>query len=338
MASNDMRGTGLKLDLPRLRLAQVPTPLQPARRLAAALGCAALYVKRDDLTGLGLGGNKARKLELLLADALHQQADVIITTGGPQSNHARITAAAARALGLECVLVLSGVSDEPVQGNLLLDHLFGATVHLAGTAPGAVERAIEETAQELRRAGRRPYVIPVGGSTPLGAAAYALAMLELLYQMAEQGISAARLYCALGSGGTMAGLVAGAALFGGAVEVVGISVSRLREHIAATVAQLATETTALLGRPHTFAPAELAIDDGYIGPGYGALTAEAREAIWLVAREEGLVLDPVYTAKAMAGLIGHLRTGRLRRDESVIFLHSGGIPALFSYAAELMCD
>lgn len=331
-----MANMGIKLDLPRLRLAQVPTPLQPAPRLAAALGCAALLFKRDDLTGLGLGGNKARKLELLLAEALQQQADVIITTGGPQSNHARITAAAARALGLDCVLVLSGPPDAPVQGNLLLDHLLGATVRLAGTVPGAAEQAIEELAADLRRAGRRPYIIPVGGSTPLGAAAYALAVLEMLEQMAAQGIRATRVYCALGSGGTMAGLVAGAALFGGAFEIAGISVSRPPAQIATTVAQLATETAALLGRPRTFTPDELTIDGDYIGPGYGQLTAEAIEAIRLVAREEGILLDPVYTAKAMAGLIGHLRRGRLRGDEPVIFLHSGGTPALFSYAGALV--
>jgi D-cysteine desulfhydrase family pyridoxal phosphate-dependent enzyme len=325
----------LALDLPRTRLATLPTPLQEAPRLAAALGRGPIYLKRDDLTGLGLGGNKARKLELLLAEALQQDADTVITTGGPQSNHARITAAGARALGLACVLVLTGPADSPEQGNLLLDRLFGAEVRLVGDVPDGGVQAMRDVAAELRQRGRRPYIVPLGGSNALGASAYALAVLETVEQMAEHGVRAARLYCALGSGGTMAGLVAGAALFGGPFEVAGISVSRPRERIAPAVAALAGEVAVLLGARRSFSAADLLVDDGYVGPGYGRYTAEAAEALRLVAQTEGVVLDPVYTAKAMAGLIGHARSGALPPDAPVIFLHSGGTPALFAYAEQI---
>ena len=323
--------------LPRLPLAHLPTPLEPLPRLSAALGVR-LWVKRDDQTGLAGGGNKTRKLEFLLAEALRQECDTVLTVGGPQSNHCRQTAAAAARLGLRCVLVLGGhAAQARPGGNLLLDRLLGAELVWAGDQPRDAVLA-EQTAAE-RAAGRRPLAIPLGGSTGLGAVGYALAVEEVLAQARAAGVRFDRMVVASSSGGTQAGLVAGAALHGFGGEVLGISIDQPRAALQATVARLAGEAAALLGAPargpRPFAPEAVRVNDAYLGGGYGVLGPGEREAIRLFAREEGLLLDPVYTGRAAAGLLDLLRRGAIGRDETVLFWHTGGTPALFAYADEL---
>jgi D-cysteine desulfhydrase family pyridoxal phosphate-dependent enzyme len=322
--------------LPRLPLAHLPTPLEPAPNLSAALGGPRILVKRDDLTGLALGGNKARKLEYLIADAREQGATVVITVGSTGSNHCRQTAAAARVAGLRCVLVLNAASpDPPLQGNLLLDHLLGAEVRLIRDASER-EPAMERVAEELRRQGERPYLIPSGGSNPVGASAYVAAVYEIARQLDEAGWAARHLYATSStSGGTHAGLALGARLAGAPFDIVGIGIEADAAAIRRVVTPLANATAEYLGADVRLAPEDLIVDDRFVGPGYAIPTLECLEAIKLAARTEALLLDPVYTGKTLAGLIDHVRTGRVGRDETIIFLHSGGVPALFAQAEEL---
>jgi D-cysteine desulfhydrase len=299
------------------------TPCHRADRLGAALGFepAALWVKRDDLTGLAGGGNKARKLELLIAAALSEGADVVVTGGAGQSNHVRMTAAAAAMHGLEVVAVLAGTEPTRPEGNLVLDRLLGAELAFTGgDFDGDLGAAIDARAEMLRHAGRRPYAIPLGGSSALGAAGY----VEAADEIAEQAPPGAVVYVAASTGGTHAGLAAG---FGDHGRVCGVDVAGLPA-LADRVAALADEAAALAGRPP---PQGLPmIVAGQIGDGYGAPTEACREAVALAARTEGLVLDPVYSGKAMAGLIADRRQGALAPDQPVVFLHTGGMPALFA--------
>jgi D-cysteine desulfhydrase family pyridoxal phosphate-dependent enzyme len=320
--------------LPRVPLAQLPTPLEAMPRLTQALGGPRLFVKRDDQTGLALGGNKTRKLEFLMAEALALEADTVITAGAAQSNHCRQTAAAAAKLGLRCVLVLGGAAPANVNGNLLLDHLLGADVIWAGNRPR--EAVLDEAAQAAGVFGHRPYVIPIGGSTPLGAVGYAAAMQEAMEQAAGLGLSFDHIVFASSSGGTHAGLVAGAVQTGFDGRVLGISIDQPADRLQALVAGLATQAAALLGRAHRFEPADINANAGYLGAGYGQLGAGEREAIRLFARNEGILLDPVYTGRAAAGMIDLVRRGELRRGESVLFWHTGGAPALPAYASALL--
>ncbi|MDI6894354.1 MAG: D-cysteine desulfhydrase family protein [Bacillota bacterium] len=319
--------------LPRLHLAGLPTPLEEAVGLERLFPGVHLFLKRDDLTHAALGGNKARKLEFLFADVRRQDADVVLTVGGPQSNHARITAALAARLGLECILVLEGEEPEERQGNLLLDRLLGAEVRFAGARPA--QEVMEEAAADLRARGRHPYPIPVGGSTPLGAVGYCLAMQEMLAQAAGMGVVAHRVYVATGSGGTQAGLVLGGRVLDPALRVTGISVSRSSGESRPRVADLATGAARLLGLPVTVSAGEVEVLDDYIGPGYGIPTPACLEAIRLLAREEGVLLDPVYTGKAMGALVDHLRRGVVKPGENVVFWHTGGSPTLFAYSQYL---
>ncbi|MBC7339057.1 MAG: D-cysteine desulfhydrase family protein [Firmicutes bacterium] len=319
--------------LPRLRLAGLPTPLEEATRLERLFPGTRLFLKRDDLTHPALGGNKARKLEFLLADARRQGADVVLTVGGPQSNHARITAALSARLGWECILVLEGAEPPEAQGNLLIDRLLGADVRFAGARPA--QEVMEEIAAGLEAQGRRPYAIPVGGSTPLGAVGYCLAMEEMLAQASDAGVVVHRVYVATGSGGTQAGLVLGARVLDPSLRVTGVSVSRSAEESRSRVAELATGAASLLGLPVRVEAARVEVLDGYVGPGYGVPTPGCLEAIRLLAREEGVLLDPVYTGKAMACLLDHLRRGVIGEGENVVFWHTGGAPALFAYSQEL---
>jgi D-cysteine desulfhydrase family pyridoxal phosphate-dependent enzyme len=333
--------------LPRVSLANLPTPLQEARRLRDALGgpgrCPRILLKRDDLTGLASGGNKARKLEFIVADALNAQATVLVTTGGVQSNHARMTAAAGRMVGLGASLVLTGALDErDVQGNLLLDRLFGAEVHFieAGSDPrlvaGPDEAAtLARVAADLRGRGERPYMIPLGGSCPLGALGYVVGTLELLSQLEASAERPSRLYVACGSRGTAAGLVLGARLSDAPYGVHGVAVSGGDPAKTEHAAEIATEAAGLLGRPVRLTAADFATDQSQIGAGYGRSTPGCLEAIDLLARTEGILLDPVYTGKAMAGLIADIRSRSIRPSETVVFLHTGGLPGLFAHAAEL---
>jgi D-cysteine desulfhydrase family pyridoxal phosphate-dependent enzyme len=309
--------------------ANLPTPLEPMDRLAAALGTTAtLLVKRDDLTGLALGGNKTRKLELLCSEAVMQGCDALVTGGGPQSNHARQTAAAANRLGLACHLALAGGPPERHDGNLLLDHLLGATLHFTDAADYyGIEQAIEDLTAELAADGRRPYGIPVGGASVTGAVAYALAIDELRAQLPEDPDW---IFVADGSGGTHAGLLAGLGA-DSPTRVVGIDVGT-RPDLDDAVPKLAADAAATASRD---APsATVIVDHDHFGDGYGFLTEECVAALRTTARAEGIVLDPVYSGKAMAAMTAWMRDGRVGADDTVLFWHTGGSPALFAHYYE----
>jgi D-cysteine desulfhydrase family pyridoxal phosphate-dependent enzyme len=339
-----MRSSSLFEAVPRFPLATLPTPVTDARGLRAALGgpakCPRILLKRDDLTGLALGGNKARKLEFLVGDALREGATTIVTSGALQSNHARMTAAAARAAGLGIALVLTTREPDPaLQGNYLLDHLFGASIHLIDAGPDprlAVapdeDVRIREVVEDLRRRGERPYLIPVGGSSAVGALGYAAATLELVGQLEADHIRPSRLYYASGSRGTQAGLELGSRLFSPSFRLFGIAVSGGEDEKRVRAARAATEAGRLLGCDLAFDPQQLSTDQDHIGDGYGLPTADGISAIGLLAASDGVLLDPVYTSKAMAALVAHVRAGAVSPTESIVFLHTGGVPALFAYA------
>jgi len=333
----DNPSTGLRTrlrTLPRVSIAHLPTPLEEMPRLSETLGGPRLLVKRDDQTGLATGGNKARKLEFLVADALEKGADTIITAGAAQSNHARQTAAAAVRFGLRCCLVLSGQSPSRWNGNLLLDELLGTDIRWAGERDRA--QVMEEVAGEMTRLGRRPYIVPVGGSNPVGAAGYVAAMEELVGQLAERNLQIDRVVFPTGSGGTHAGMMVGAKAMGFAGHVEGISISRTKDALTPRLEELVADTAAFLGLDLSFANQDFIIHDDYLGQGYARIGPPEREAIRLSARTEGLLVDPVYTGRAMAGLIDLIRRGVFGPDETVLFWHTGGIPALFAYADELL--
>ena len=321
---------------PRLQLADLPTPLEPMPRLSKALGGPTLWVKRDDLTGLALGGNKTRKLEFLFADALLGRATSVITFGAIQSNHARQTAAAAARLGMPCDLILTEMvdrSDDAYRnsGNVLLDTLLGAYVNFL-PKNGNREMVVADIVARRQRDGHRAYVIPPGGSNAVGATGYAHAFYEILLQSTAYGIEAAAIVHATSSGGTQSGLIAGRAHAGNGPEIVGINVFQAGASVRDGVALLAQQTCKHLD---TAAPkSSVEVVDDFIGPAYGQPTEAMKEAVRLAAETEGLILDPVYSGKAMAGLIALIRAKRWKSDESVIFLHTGGTPALFSYASE----
>jgi D-cysteine desulfhydrase family pyridoxal phosphate-dependent enzyme len=319
----------------RIGLAVLPTPLDDAPRLSEALGGPRIVVKRDDLTGLALGGNKARKLELLAAQARDANADILVTGGGLQSNHARMTAAAANRLGIDCHLVLAGPRPEVSAGNLLLDRLLGATLEFdASSRYELLEQAIIDAARRLEADGRRPFSIPIGGASVTGVVAYADAVDELRAQLDAAGGTALPdwIVVADGSGGTHAGIVAG--LGDSPVRVVGVDVGT-RPDLDVAVPRLAIAAAELSGRPRP--SVAVVVDHDHFGSGYGALSPAGKEAITLAARTEALVLDPVYTSKAMAALITWIRDGRIGERDTVVFWHTGGSPALFDprYASEL---
>jgi D-cysteine desulfhydrase family pyridoxal phosphate-dependent enzyme len=319
----------------RTPIATLPTPLTFAARLTELLGGPRIYIKRDDLTGLAFGGNKTRKLEYLLADAQDQDATHLITAGGIQSNHARQTAAAARLGGMQAELVLNAPTDEPpVQGNYLLDRLLGARCHVIPDGSDVAVK-MEEVAADLRDQGQRPYVIPVGGSNAVGALGYVGAMLELNAQLWEQSVNANWLYHAAGSGGTQAGIVLGAALYGAEYQVIGVAVSGTSDQKAERAFDLVNQTANLLDVENPVQRDKVMCDESQVGPGYGIPTGETLDAIQVLARAEGIFLDPVYTGKAFAGLLADIRSGRLTADDTVVFLHSGGTPALFAKREEL---
>jgi D-cysteine desulfhydrase len=321
----------LPVELPRFRLAQLPTPLQDAPRLARAVGLSRLLIKRDDLTGFAGGGNKVRKLEFLIGDALAKRADTLIAVGGPQSNAVRTAMVAARVAGLEPIAVLYGTPPPTREGNLLLDVLAGARLVFTGLADRAsTEPAAAALARELRAAGRRPYVLPRGGATPVGDAAYADAAAELDDQLRGAGVQPAAVVLATGSCGTQAGLLAGASWLQVPYRVTGILVSRPRAESAARILSLARSTARLLKLRTRIRERDVYAEDGYLGPGFGRASPEGDAALRLALACEGIILDPVYTAKAMAGLIGLVADGSIRGDASLVFLHTGGEPALYA--------
>jgi len=319
--------TGLE-SLPRVRFVAAPTPLQPAPGLSAAIG-AEVWFKRDDLTGLGLGGNKTRGLEYLLGDALARGCDCLVTGAGAQSNWAMLAALSARRCGLDPYLIFYGSPAAP-SGNLLLDELVGADVRFTGDPDRAsVDGVILERAEELQAAGRRPYVVPRGGATPLGVAGYVAASLELAEQLTAIDLRPAQLWLATGSCGTQAGLVAGADSVQAGYDVVGVTVSRRVDECVDRIETFRNDVLDLLGRP-VRAAADVTVCDGYLGAGYGLPSPAGAHAAQLVARTEGVFLDPVFGAKAMAALVDAAAAGAL--PGPVVFLVSGGAPTLFAGA------
>ena len=322
---------------PRVRLAHLPTPLEPAPRLSEALGVE-IWIKRDDCTGLAGGGNKTRKLEFLLGDAMEQGADTLVTQGAVQSNHVRQTAAAAAAHGLRCEIILeartgSTAVDYTRNGNVLLDRLFGATIR---TVPGGADMVaeLEATAEAVRQKSRKPYIIPGGGSNAIGALGYVDCAREIVVQADELDMQIDRIVTATGSAGTHAGLVAGLAVMGADIPVLGIGVRAPKEKQEANVLKLARETAALLGRPDAVSDGIVVADCDYVGAGYGLIDQAVIDALTLAARTDGILLDPVYTGKAMKGLIALAKAGRFE-NETIVFLHTGGAQGLFGYQGEL---
>lgn len=320
---------------PQLSLAKYPTPLEPLPRLSEMLG-REIYIKRDDEIGPGMGGNKTRKLEYLLAEAQSRHAQRVVTFGGLQSNHVRITAAAARKIGMQPHLFFFERRPERLVGNLLLNELIGARMHFIPFGGGDGGMTLETTIRlvhVLAWALIGPhYFIPVGGHSWLGCLGYVRAALEIDAQARAMGIENAHLVVAAGSGGTLAGLMAGMHLSRSVMRLTGIDVGKLWKGFPVSIARLASEICSHLGQPHHFSPAQVPLIEGsYVGEGYAIPSAGCREAISRLARAEGILLDPVYTGKAFAGLLDLIERGTLGEKEPVIFLHTGGLPALFAF-------
>jgi len=316
----------------RLNFAHLPTPVEELPRLSEFLGGPRLLVKRDDQTGLAFGGNKTRKLEFLVAEAQEQGAKMLISAGAIQSNHCRQTAAAAARFGLDCTLVLTGDLPAHPSANLLLDELFGVEiVNVADRADR--DRILQETFDKAVQNGKKPYLVPYGGSSPTGALGYAFAVEEFV----KQNVHADWIVFGTSSGGTHAGLTLGKKLFGYSGQILGISIDEEENWLKAHVSTLASDASELLGERIQFTPDDVLATDGYCKAGYGVLTDAEREAVKLFAKYEGLLLDPVYTGRAAAGLIDLIRKGYFKNEETVLFWHTGGQPALFAdkYASSL---
>jgi len=320
---------------PRLRFAHLPTPLEPMERLSKHLGGPRLWIKRDDCTGLSSGGNKTRKLEFLMGDAVQKGADTIVTQGATQSNHARQTAAACAKLGLECHLLLedrtgNNSPDYTLNGNVLLDRLHGASISKR-PAGADMNAQMDVLAADLRAKGRKPYVIPGGGSNPVGALGYANAALELVAQANDIALRIAHVVHATGSAGTQAGFVTGLVAINSKIPTLGISVRAPKEKQENSVFDLAQRTAEHMAIAGVVKREHIVANSDYVGPGYGLPTLGMRDAVKLVARLEGILLDPVYTGKAMDGLIDLARKGFFAKDSDVVFLHTGGSAGLFGY-------
>jgi L-cysteate sulfo-lyase len=320
---------------PRIRLAHLPTPLERLDRLSRELGGAEIWIKRDDCTGLATGGNKTRKLEFLMAEALAMEAGTVMTQGATQSNHARQTAAAASKLGVACHLLLedrTGSNDHNynLNGNVLLDHLHGATVE---KRPGGLDMntEMEVVAQRMRDEGRKVYVIPGGGSNPTGALGYVNCAMELVDQANNAGLAIDHIVTATGSAGTQAGLVVGLKAINAQIPLLGIGVRAQKAAQEENVFNLAKRTAEKLGCPDVVRCDDVRADTNYVGKGYGIPGSDTLEAIRMFAALEGILLDPVYSGKAAAGLIDYMRKGVFKKGEKVVFIHTGGSAALFGY-------
>lgn len=316
---------------PRLRLGTLPTPVEPLPRLSARLGCQ-LFVKRDDMTGIAFGGNKVRKLEFVLADAVAHGAKTIITVGAVQSNHCRITAALSAKLGLHCILVLSGSPPENPNGNLLLDYLLGTEI--VWSTREQRDEMLKQTFDEAWAAGKRPFLIPLGASTPVGTLGY----LEGFREFIQQGVEVDWIVVASSSAGTQAGLVLGAIQAGWNGRILGISIDHKASVLQDMVAELAMETADRMKYEVKISKEMIHVSADYLGDGYGIMGQSEKDAIQLFAREEGLFLDPVYTGRAAAGMLDLAANGFFKPHERILFWHTGGTPALFadSYAGDLV--
>jgi len=319
----------------KLSFAGFPTPLQQMPRLSKALAGPRLFVKRDDMTDLAFGGNKARKLEFLFADAKNKGADVMISVGAIQSNCACMVASASRRLGMKPVLVLVGKEPEVPDGNLLLDKLLSADIHFIDDYGPHVDVYMNKLADDFRTKGHRPYVIPAGASIPSTVPGYALAMEELVNQFKETGEQLDAVVCACGTGGTQAGLIFGAKLLDVNVKIVGASVFASKADASVTVSGLVNGAAELFDVDLSIAPEDVNVFDEYIKEGYGMLNKEVTQALKLVAETEGIFIDPVYTGKAMVMLMDQIKKGYFNKDDNVVFFHTGGLPALFLYRNEL---
>ena len=320
----------------KFKLTTLPTPLHPLKRLSVYLGGPEIWVKRDDLTDMAMGGNKTRKLEYLVADALSKGCDTLVTAGAIQSNHCRQTAAAANRAGLSCHLVLNGNPEAAPQGNLLLDTLFGPTIHWV--TRDERESRVNKLGEELKETGLKPYIIPVGGSNGMGAIGYVDAMLEVMKQAYAIGTNFDLIIVASSSGGTQAGLQLGAILSGFSGTIMGISIDSgkidgpiYREKMA----RIAAESAAILGEPIRLEPENFKLNCDYLGQGYSVMGELERNAIHLAAEQEALLVGPVYTGRALGGLIDLIRSGVIGKNERILFWHTGDTPALFAYSSEL---
>ena len=315
----------------RVQLAQLPTPIEALPHLSRMLGGPQLFIKRDDLTGLGFGGNKTRKLEYLAADAAAKGCQTLISTGAVQSNHCRQVAAAAAKLGMDCILVLAGEKPEQPQGNLYLDLLSGAEITFVPKEQR--DNALAEITKKAEAENRNPYLIPYGGSNAIGALGYRQAMLELH----EQDLNPDWIVFATSSGGTQAGMLLGARETGSQAKILGISVDKPARKFSETIAEIANTGAQLAQLETRFRPEEILVNDSYCSAGYGVMTPAEKEAILLFARREAILLDPVYTGRAAAGLLDLIRQGFFKPEEKVLFWHTGGTPALFAepYRGEL---
>jgi D-cysteine desulfhydrase family pyridoxal phosphate-dependent enzyme len=312
-------------EISRMKFAHLPTPIEELPRLSEKLGGPKILVKRDDQTGLAFGGNKTRKLEFLVAEARAQGAKMLISGGALQSNHCRQTAAAAARFGFDCTLVLNGELPEHPSANLLLDQLFGAEI-VTIKDRAYRDRVLQETYDKAVRAGKKPYLVTYGGSSPTGALGYAFAMQEIM----EQNVEADWIVFGTSSGGTHAGLVLGQRVFGYMGKVLGISIDEPEEWLRTRVSQLASDASEKLGKRIDFRGDDVLANEEYCQAGYGVLTDAEREAVKLFAKYEGLLLDPVYTGRAAAGMIDLIHNGFFKKDETILFLHTGGQPALFA--------
>jgi len=325
-------------DFPRVSLAHLPTPFEHLPRLSEHLGGPDIYVKRDDCTGLASGGNKTRKLEYSMAEALQQGADTIITVGAVQSNHVRQTAAAACKLGLQCEVLLEHRIADPSEpyatsGNVLLDRIFGANLR---EYPGGsdFDKAMAEVADEVTANGGRPYIIPGGASNKVGALGYVNCAIELLDQIKDQGLDIAHIITATGSAGTQGGLIVGLKAMESDIPLLGIGVNVPQQEQEEKVYDLACETAEYIGKPGCVARGDVVANCDYVGDGYGVPTDSMNEAVLMLARYEGLLFDPVYSGKGLAGMIDLIRTGSLSSG-NIVFLHTGGSAALFAYVDQL---
>lgn len=322
----------------RVPLGFFPTPLEPLPRLGEVLGIN-LTIKRDDYSGFGGGGNKVRKLEYLMAEACQAGVNVVITTGGHQSNHARMVAAAARKFGMRPVLVLRGNPPASWQGNLLLDKLFGAEVQFLDPDGyfTQIEGAMQAHADAASARGEKPMIIPLGGATPLGALGYVRAVEEISLQLAERDAPVPDFVVApTGSGGTLAGLHVGTRRYWPETKVIGVSVSAKADWFRERISAMAQDCADLLQWPQQWQPDDIWIEDGYVGDAYGIPSPGGIDAIYQLAQQEGVLLDPVYTGKAMHGLISLVKQGRIPQGANVTFVHCGGSPALYPFADRLL--